>query len=383
MKVVFYHLPYEMPTKANYAHGIVAIAEGLRALGIEYYANIDYWHDHTTGNWLFNKMPPGYKADVAIYSNSFFEKHMDELDGILDPNQFNVLTDLSGFTWLSHWANGVRGYDLAAAYNHPYFDKFDLVLRNHGIKEYRKADNVAYWAYGLTNRMMETADKYRGEKVVPQVASNFRILHDLRKEAITRMEPILKTKYPIANLVTETLDAKGATNVSEIESYYWGHSGRRHSEQYYKFLNQSLLAYTFGGLIDILPITNNGLDKLTRQCHRVASHLFRSSPSQMGKHVYVFQHDSWRFWEVMYSSGCPIHMDFEDWGLILPEYPVNGKHYIGVKSWDFKGRATQITKMGDDAIAEIALAGKVWVEQHYAPVPTTERFLNLLKQYKV
>jgi hypothetical protein len=89
----------------------------------------------------------------------------------------------------------------------------------------------------------------------------------------------------------------------------------------------------------------------------------------------VTQWDSWRLWE-SFSAGCAsIHIDFEMYGLVLPEMPENWAHYIGV---DFDNIEESIVKISDqpDLIKKIGEEGRKWAITHYAPKPTAQRFLD-------
>lgn len=379
MKFQFFHLPYEGPKHSGYDHCAQALAEGLRALGFEYYSNIPYWPAYGTGELLSHQAPTGYKADVAIYSDSFLREHLHDFDSILDPKQFNVLTDTSGFMWLRAWYTTTRGQYVQKAFNQPVFDNFDLILRNHYGTYFKYDDNVSPWAFGLTERIIQAIDSQRAGAVKVQIASNFRILHDIRKMAIEALSPLLQQQYEIVTSVTESLQGAATPQVATEEQYYWERSGRRHSLAYFKLLNESMLTFTFGGLIDYPPTGDSGLHELRRQLNRLSRKIKESLGADYSKNIYLFQFDSWRMWESMVANTCPVAMDMESWGQQMPVMPVNGVHYLGIKGLNFKATAEQILNMNPEEVEAIGKNGRKWALEHYAPVPTAQRLLKLIE----
>jgi len=86
--------------------------------------------------------------------------------------------------------------------------------------------------------------------------------------------------------------------------------------------------------------------------------------------------DSWRFWESLAAGCLTFHLDFEEYGFLLPEMPVRWKHYIPLNLADLKGSVAELMdrKIEWEAIAE---AGKAWALDHYTPIPTARRFIKI------
>ncbi len=380
LKFKFYLMPYREPVKAGYHHCSIALAEGFKELGVEFYGNIDQWNP--TGEYLIQKAPEGFKHEVAIYSDDYLLENREKIEQLLDPNVFNIFINSTGFPWMRDLTKLKKAADMQEVIDNPAFSRFDLILRSHSTSLFNYPQTSLPWAFGLSNRIIETSKKYEHLPVKKQVAMNFRILHDSRKEFISRLSPLIKGTLPIINEITEGLDSKNKTANGDLEQYYWEHTGRRHSEDYYRFINSSLFTYTFGGLVDFPDARRGQWPDIRRGYHRYMRFLKQRSRLEWNihQHLAIYQHDSWRFWEVMVSNGIPIHMDFESWGLLLPEYPVNGKHYFGVKGMDVKAVADKMLNTSEQELAQIAENGKQWVLEHYAPVPTAKRFLHLLSQ---
>lgn len=96
------------------------------------------------------------------------------------------------------------------------------------------------------------------------------------------------------------------------------------------------------------------------------------------RRYFLYQYDSWRLWEAFYSNSIPVHLDFEEWGVELPAMPENGKHYIGVKNFDFGACADHINAMSKSEVEKMALEGKKWAEENYSPGPMFDHLLTYL-----
>lgn len=381
-KYLFFVMPYKTPKDSNYEHGSIALAEGMKELGITFYGNIDYWQEYGSQQSLINKQPPGYDANVHIYSDAFILEHFEELENMVDKSKINILIDPSGFPWLETFGQGFRGEELIRIYNNEKLLLFDLILRAHSVSALPYQPNVRPWAFGLTNRIIKEAAK--SADLVPQrsILSNFRISLDIRKLALQSLNPLLGKKFTVIDELTESLAVETSNQItfeSDEERYYWERSGRRHRQNYFRMLNQAQLTYTFGGLIDINNIHNRQFSKFLRWKNRLMKNIFQRFGLDFSSYIYLYQFDSWRIWEALVSNSCPINMDFEDWGLLLPELPVNGKHYIGIKKLEFDQAAEKILALTDDEIKQIGQQGKQWVLENYAPVPTAQRFEKLVK----
>ena len=90
---------------------------------------------------------------------------------------------------------------------------------------------------------------------------------------------------------------------------------------------------------------------------------------------FLFQYDSWRLWECLYGNTIPIHLDFEEWGCVLPVMPKNGEHYIGVRNFDFNSCSDYIAGHSSTELKNIAEAGTNWVRDNYSPIHMAQYLL--------
>ena len=383
VKFLFFHIPYKDPKESNYDHCCVALAEGMKELGNTFYGNIDYWKEYGATDYLVKKQPEGYEADVHIYSDSFVLANFEQLEKIINRKKINVLVDSSGFPWLNKFGAFTRSIELQRIYNDKRFDLFEYILRSHTVEHLASNKNVFPWAFGLTNRIINEAAKTYDLPQERSIVSNFRVSLDIRKLAVDNLNPILGQKFNLRKEVTETLNqAENEISFENAEEqHYWELTGRRHRADFYRSLNSSLCTYTFGGLVDIKSTYHNHIGSLARLENRILKNVLGKLHKDYSQYIFIYQFDSWRIWESMVSNTCPINMDFENWGMLLPVMPEHGKHYWGVQQLDFKKAAEDLLKLSDEQIKHIGISGKEWVLQHYAPKPTAERFLKLLNEF--
>lgn len=358
ISVYFNLVPYSgIPSNTSYQHTCIALAEGFKELGIEFYSNCQYWYDWEKGEFLFRLPPVDFKANIHIYSVSNVDKF--GTSGICKES-INILLDD---------ADGIDTYA-----RNSECSKFDLILRSHYNSGFKYLSNVRPWAFGLTNRLMIYNLKYRGLEIKPEIFSNLRVPQNVRELANKSLLPKLITKYPLNNKVTDSLSV--LENKELDVNCYWNQTGRRHNEDYFKILNGSLLTFAFGGISERC-VGDNGtsVHKLRK---RMLAKLHKTFGFRQKSFYYIHNFDNWRFWEALASNTCPIAINFGYWNCVYPEMPQPGQHYIGVEDYFFKSAADGILKMDKAEILNIAEAGRQWVFEKYSPVATANRLLKLL-----
>lgn len=348
----------------HYYHEMIAVAEGFKELGYKVIGNCNYWWMPEKNEFLLKEDIEG-DYDIAIYCRRYVLSFEHLLFRKGYPNfkldKINILNDRNDF--------------LSPIWLNPHYQIFDLILAGSMVKGLKVPSNVRPWAIGLTNRVMNVVDKYFDEEkdIEPIIGYNYRVGHNLRSYI---NENLLKLshKYPYQSKFSTI-----QSNDTAEDIYYFKSSTKRHVPDYYKTLNECLMFSTFCGYIEYLPKIYqpyNMLDKLRRKPFAILNKM----TSDKSRFQFVFQHDSFRTWETFYARACPINLDYEDWGLILPEMPINGVHYIGMKRFDFKSFIEKIESMDINDIEQIGLKGKEWVAEHYSPKAQTNRILNYLKE---
>jgi len=363
-----FHLVPAHHTKVRYQHELVSICEGLRELGYEFYGSSSYWEEPETGTLLIREAPVGYDAQVQVYNTYFFEAFPEAIREV-DYSKINILID--------------REDGLYGAYGHPQFRRFNAILRTHYSKNIPYAyynKNIRPWAFGLTNRIMHAIDRSAGQAMQDRVLLNFRIAHDLRGMAVEKMSPVLSGKYAAFNGATADFAPADAALLTPADTVYAKQSGSRHDPVYYQRLDTSILTYAFGGFVLPKPFATNRLVRPLQGGVKLAAALLRKLKQDDSGCYFINQFDSWRLWEALYSRTCPIHLDLEDWSLVLPVMPVSKVHYWGVKRFQFEQSAEELLAMHRDDLQEIGENGRIWSKVHYSPLAVAERFITLVNQ---
>ncbi|WP_143764539.1 hypothetical protein [Owenweeksia hongkongensis] len=365
MRIHFFIPDNPNPLNFRYYHAIVVLAEGLKKEKIEYFGNTDYWYDPINQEYLITKAPEKYRADVNIYLGKCFE----EAKIRIDKSRVNILLDTSDgmFTCSSE----------------KRFMQFDLIFKAHYNSNYNYSEKVKPWPFALSNRIIDTIDETRVSKQEDKVLVNFRGGHTLRKLVIANFHPLLADKYLIddsTEVKLKTSDFERIENVKDIHKSYLYQTAQRHNPKYFERLNGALFTSVFGGFVMLKPIRKYKMRPPFRQLFK--HQVLLSGIKINSKNYFMYQYDSWRFWESLYADTVPIHLDFEEWGAVLPVMPVNGVHYIGVKNFDFEACAEYIKSLSHEQIKQIAENGKKWVIENYTPAKVTQYVVEEINKMK-
>lgn len=354
MNIFFYCAKYKSPSSANYQHSQVALAEGLVKLGNNIYSNVNYWSKKD--GWLFGKSDDiqPKMCDVVVYNSKFLKENKVDISN--SNGSINVLLDqLDEFGLM--YRKEVK--------------KFDIVLRSHMSKWVDYPENYFPWPFGITNRIKKYTKGKSNNNKKEKVIKNYRVGHEIRSIADMR---IVKNISNFIN-VDSQVDRFEEKPKNERDLELWKMTGRRHYPKYYERLGKSLATLAFGGFF--LPpsifMLNYSLSKAGRKLvNSVLSKMYELGvyPKKVG------QWDSFRLWEAWAAGSVPIHLDFEKYGFLLPVYPSNMRHYIGV---DLNSPDTAVKVFRDTKkVKDIAIRGRKWAYKHYGPMAQARRFLEMV-----
>jgi hypothetical protein len=363
-KIFFYCNPGLLPEQGAYPHSIVCLAEGLKALGISFYSNVNYWQlSPDQEDYLFccDSTITADDCSIVILDCDWFVNNHDFPERLFHHKR-NYLT-----VYFERPADAINlprnGWQLE-------FRQFDFIFRNHYNYRFKYPLNFHPWAFGLSNRILqETASlpDFRDKKM--NLLVNFRLDHPLRNEIQEKFLPLIQKILK----VDDTID-KSDTSLDTYHSLQWHQTGMRHYPRYYQRLNHSVACACFGGLfINPWPPDSFGPTKfLDRVMNKV---LIRLDPRPRR----LMNWDSFRFWEAL-SAGCvTFHVDLEKYGAMLPVMPENWKHYIGL-DWSHMGEAIDRITAEPEILESIATQGRQWALEHYSPIPTALRFLEIIRK---
>lgn len=338
--IKFFVAPYLEPTRANYQHGIIALAEGLRELGIPFVGNIDYWYDVNADGYLIQRSDDPF--EIGIYAHGYVIAHPDDLGTC----RIKVLVDM---------ADGFLG-----AIDKIVPAQFTIYLKAHFNRYFSYPRNVYPWAFGLTSRMMEAIDTSRsGMNMIDAALLSFRVDHPLRG---------LFTEA-LRNTSLEIVPFSQRADLAYEYPHYWAQSGRRHDDQFFEAVNNHQYVLAYGGYFCLKPT-------MPRLIKSIVYRLEKRGLLQVNSLIHtIYQYDSWRFWESLYGDSIPIHANLDDWGLELPVMPIANKHYLSV---DLKGRSAI---GGNIDLAQISADGKQFAKDYFSPRSVAERLLTILDDH--
>jgi hypothetical protein len=96
-------------------------------------------------------------------------------------------------------------------------------------------------------------------------------------------------------------------------------------------------------------------------------------------HPVVLRFDSWRFYESALFAACPITLDFDMYGLMLPNNPSAYVHYLPVDLCNIDAFISELKKSiaGDpDYLINIGRNARNWVLDNYSPTAMAKEFID-------
>ena len=236
----------------NLQEDVIALAEGLRELGLPFHANCDYWLQSTKpGDYLFRHSADVVPDDCDIVVMSYtwvqwvrmgdFKLRRRPLpDGLFKPSRRYVTVAMD---------NG-DGYRTTSW--EEQFRPFDLILRSKFNSRAATPANMRPWAYGLTNRIVEaTQNPLPFSQRADSMLVNFNVSHPYRYGArdlaARRFEPRIGAVLAVDN----TRDDLSREPSDTYAALMWRQTGGRFSCDYYERLKRSKAAACFCG--DIIP----------------------------------------------------------------------------------------------------------------------------------
>jgi hypothetical protein len=360
-ETVYIHAtPAGPPNRTCYQHTAVALAEGLTALGVPVFSNIDYWRlGPDSERTLLRRDPDVTPGDCSVVvatsaAFSFGEPVPPELERARGRAVLAFVDDDDG---------------VDTPCRHPPFDAYDVILRAQFNESLDHPPRTHPWAFGLTARILDAI----GPEVPPlsararTVVANFRVDHQVR--ALAR--PVL-ARLPPALSLDESMEGLDDVPTDPGDALAWAQTGRRHQPAYYRRLRNSFACAAFGGMF--LP--RGSADRPRRRSigRRLQNRL---DPRPRA----LFQWDSWRLWEGLAAGCLVLHVDLGAHGARLPVMPEPWVHYAAV---DLKRPEAAIERLrAEPELCErVAAAGRMWALDHYAPAPTASRLLEHVRRFR-
>jgi hypothetical protein len=339
---------------------LVAIAEGLRELGVPIFANRDYWS--VAGDFLLRRSEIDFRdCDVVVFDSDFYYMSLEHL---LPPDLFHPGARYT-LVYVDH-ADGRYTHGLR-----PEMRQAQVILKSHYNRKFRNPANYVPWQFGLTRRIIDAVSPRPAEERRPAFLHAARVTHSLRHLAARRIAPLFRELLEEDTAVDDFADV---STMSPAERELWAKTGRRHYPAFYRRLSEAVACFAFGG--HLLKFFSDRDTVLNDVLYRINWRVPIFSYDR------IFQFDSWRFWESMVAGCATVHVDLSHYGAVLPVMPANGLHYLGVDFNDVDGFRRKLRGQGRRWLDDIGAAGREWALAHYAPRPVAERFLDVVAAHQ-
>jgi hypothetical protein len=355
-----------------YQHAVIVLAEGLKKLGIECYANINYWKlSADREDYLLHHDPDVTPddCDMVVLEHTYFlcaEQSFPDKLFHSTRSYCTVYLDLSD-------------EDPRKDIFHPDFRQFDYIFKAHYRQNAWYPANVHPYAFGLSNRILAAIDTpcdFHSRKQCLLV--NFRDTkhaHTLRKFIRRQYLPKIQSVLPINDSVDTPVDPLSKQfdstrySMDATDIMHYAQSSSRHFPTYYKRLKETAATACFGGFFTT-PFPRNQAVPLSKNLRRVITKLNLRSNR-------ILQWDSWRLWEAMTAGSVAFHVDFDKYGFHLPVMPENWKHYVGIDLDNMQASVDRIAQE-PEILAKISEAGRQWAIEYYNPTAIASRFLKTI-----
>jgi len=366
--IYFFCLPQGSGQRPAYQYQSIVIAQGLKALGVRFFSNLDYWRPSPASTeTLFKRDPNVSPSDcdavlIPCQWDAYGQPFPSEI--LSRPRRFRtVYLDVNDGLFTTSFS--------------PIALNFDVILKQKTRGVRYPSNCAAPWAFGLADHVIQAAqDTKPFHQRLDRISVNFRNPQPIRDLA---RERFLKRLTPIFTL-DERVEPFEA-NLSPAEFFSRVSGGRHHPAYIQRLLSVKACAAFGGGFILPWPFDRSRLGfrfgaylAKGRGSGRIVS-LMRSLGLRI-RHTYsIYQWDSFRLWE-SFAAGCvTLHVDFEKYGVHLPCMPRNWEHYVGV---DLGNPMEAVERILDEPerLEIIAAAGRAWAIENYGPVPSARRFLE-------
>jgi hypothetical protein len=350
-----------------YQHGTVCLGEGLKALGVEFYSNVNFWLPSQDEPFLFrydsNVTPDD--CDVVVINDFWWQKRSEFPRALFDPEHL----------LRKERSNQVVFLDLSDDAPQKNFREAGLDCFNHYFKAHMTNSSPLFnnshaFPFGLSERILKELHNLPAfSERKHELLVNTRSIalygdHSLRNYIYKNFLPKINSIIPLNS--TKLLDARKR---GKYHSLQWAQASGRHNPGYYELLLSTTTCSSFGGYF-ISPFPYYPWTLPGRIC--------RKAITKFGwKTSRLVQWDSWRFWESLAAGCVTIHLDFDKYGFLLPVMPENWKHYIGIDLDNIDGSIDLIIK-NLERLPEISAAGRSWALEYYSPVAVARRFLEIV-----
>ena len=354
----------------HYFHEMIALAEGFEQLGYKIIGNCNYWFVPSQNKFLIQEDLEA-DFDLAIYDYRYAQSfaHLLFRKGFpnFDRSKKHILIDRND--WHSpFWLQDKR-----------YLDVFDVIAAGNLYENFSYPEKIKPWAIGLTNRIIHAIDTFYNEDKIRKmiIGYNFRVEHNMRGFLLKKILN-QELKYKLCTCFTKETEKSTFGD----DSLFYQKTTKRHSLSYYNQLTESMCFLTFGGYYEMKPCYYEPytfFQKFKRKPFYWSYKSNKKRGKDFSNQVFIFQHDSFRFWEVLYSGSVAINIDLDYWKFKLPIKPETKKQYLGISSICGVGFDKMMNELSEMELKNIGKEGRHWVHTHYSPEAQARRVLTYIE----
>ena len=371
--LVYFYLPENNDV---YFDAPLVLAEGLKALGVDFAANRDYWRQTPDSKETLFKKRPGlshHDADVVIIHDDWFFhypqstlkiRHRPAPPELFVPQRRYQLFYLD--TWVGARTNSWE----------PEFRHCDLILRTQYNRRCSYPSNVKPWVLGFTERILQATSKQpafqeRRRVLLENFAYTHHFEHGVRAEFSRKISPMLNSVLPVEQF-RSTPDPE---EMSAFDRLMWQQSVDKHNPDYFAALTSSAAVACFCGYLCPWWPADASVHFRGAKRHQALAAFGRGLAGLLPRPPRLIQWDSWRFWETLCAGSAAFHLDLEQYGVELPVMPENWKHYIGVNLENVDRDVRRITE-SPNLLEDVAAQGRQWAMENYSPKKAASRTLH-------
>jgi hypothetical protein len=354
--IYFYCSPVGPPEDNDYPHSLLAVAEGLRQLGVPLCSNVDYWKNSPAKDDYLLRHDPQITPDDC--SAVVLENGYPRYGGGLPRDLFRKGRSYRTVFFDFHDEYPTSAFD-------DEYRKFDVIFRAHYSDRLYQPTNFTAWAFGFTNRIVRATEAAPPASQRKQaVLVSYRVPHGVRTRSNELFLKRLSPRLPIVHFE----DGFKPSLSDPYDQLHWHQTGRRHNPAFYASLADSAACACFGGSL-VNPILASRFSPLG---------IWQRVRSRMRQQPFSYtltQWDSFRLWE-SWAAGCAtFHLDLEKYGAVLPVMPKNWEHYVGI---DLNRPEVAVDRIKSDQgiLQRVAANGRAWALEHYSPMPVAKRFVR-------
>ncbi|HZZ19624.1 MAG TPA: hypothetical protein VFE25_09650 [Opitutaceae bacterium] len=368
---------YCCPEPDNLQDDIIILAEGLRALGIPYYASANYWRlSPDSDDFLFKATPEVSPddCDVVVFPYTWFNwVLLSAPRPIRRPFPEGIFK--KGRKYRTVYMDTNDG--LRTVSWEPEFRNFDLILRTKYNRRVFNPSNLRPWVLGLSNRMVQMtaggpAFEQRRRAMMVNFGASHGYPHGARTRAHEKFDPLIGALFDIES----TKDDLSIPPDDAYDRLMWEQTNHRHARTYYARMKACQAVSCFcGDLIPPMPwlepyrlMQFGNRAKIRRAFYEFIGH-FDPRPER------ISQWDSWRFWEALGSGCAAFNLDLERYGAQLPVMPIKDEHYFGVNLSRPEASIDALVE-NPSRLSAVASSGRKWALANYSPEPMARRFLR-------